>query len=118
MENKTITETLDDNVNQNIQEENVAESEIRYPLFIIFAEYLGYESPLIKWAEDWCNGNTIPEYQRRILKVDALSIYDKILEEYTKKDLRDWYLQFYNVILETYENNLIKLDSKSDLPFP
>lgn len=91
---------------------------VRYPLFIMFAEYLGYESPIIEWAEKWCSGKTIPEYQRNIIKVDAISIFKKMKKEYTISELHKWYEEFFEVVFSMYERNIMKLEDEESKKIP
>ena len=35
---------------------------IKNPLFLKFSEYLGYETPLIKWVDNICDGKEVPSF--------------------------------------------------------
>lgn len=109
VETTTTTEAIV-NETEEVTKDNTIQLIVKSPLFLIFAEYLGYESPLIEWAEKWCNGTEIPKFQKDIIAVDALDIYDKMKDEYTDEELRGWYDQFYDVVLSDFEKNLIKLE--------
>lgn len=103
----TITET-----NETTTQTIVCEKVINEALFIAFAEFLGYESPLISWAEDVCLGKPLESFKQKILKVDAISIFNKMQEKYTIDEIKEWWEQYYPLILEDYEKNI-----NSALPF-
>lgn len=113
MEVKEITE-----VNGNAVEELVMIN-VKSPIFLLFAEYLGYDSPNLEWCETWCGGKNIPSYQKSIIEVDAINIFNKLKEEYTIEDLHKRYQEYYDVIFMDMELKLLKLedDAKSDLPY-
>lgn len=103
----TITET-----NETTTQTVICEKVINDALFIAFAEFLGYESPLISWAEEVCNGKQIEPFKYKILKIDAIGIFNKMQEKYTIDEIKDWWEQYYPLILEDYEKNM-----NSALPF-
>ena len=74
-------------------------------LFLLFAEFLGYASPLIDWAEEICDGKDVEDYKRKIIEVDANFIFNKMQKEYSLEDIRSWYDEFYPLILKEYEDN-------------
>lgn len=92
---------------------------VRYPVFIMFAEYLGYVSPLLNWAEEICKGNALPEYKCRILKTDAMSIFEKMKAECPIEEIKSLYEEYYSIILDEYDNKLkaLELSNADDLPF-
>lgn len=90
--------------------------EVRSIIFIMFAEFLGYESALIEWAEKICKGSHPPKFVEEILKIEAITIFKEMQKDYTLKEIRKWYDEFYPVILEEYEQKLIEQE-KDDLPF-
>ena len=62
---------------------------IEAPIFIIFAEYLGYVSRFNQLAVEWCDG--------------------KIPETYIQKiTIKYWYNTYYPVILEEFADKLAK----------
>lgn len=90
--------------------------EVNNVVFVMFAEFLGYESPLISWAEQICGGKHAPKYIEKILDVEAKTIFTEMQKEYTIDEIRNWYEQFYPLILEDYENKIVEMN-KDDLPF-
>ena len=71
-------------------------------LFLLFAEFLGYASPLIDWAEEICDGKDVE---------DNL-IFNKMQKESSLEDIRSWYDEFDPLILKEYEDKM-----KETLPF-
>lgn len=90
--------------------------DIRLPLFVVFAEFLGYVSPIISWAEQICLGKRIPPYQRKIVDIDALSIFNKMRDELKVEEIKHWWMEFYPLILAEYDEKLSQSE-KDDLPF-
>ena len=90
--------------------------EVNSIVFIMFAEFLGYESPLIAWAEKICNGISAPKFVEKILQVEASTIFHEMKKEYTIAEIRSWYDQFYPLILEDYDLKIMEMEF-SDLPF-
>lgn len=107
MENnsKTTTTTVETKTETNKITVNKA-------LFLLFAEFLGYASPLIDWAEEICDGKEVEDYKRKIIEVDANFIFNKMQKEYSLEDIRSWYDEFYPLILKEYEEKM-----KNTLPF-
>lgn len=90
---------------------------ISSPLFLKFAEYLGYETPLIKWVDKICEGKDVPKSIETFLKIDAKSIFDKMQSEYTIDELVYWWDAFYPVVMAEAEFNLISKNNDGNLPF-
>lgn len=88
---------------------------VKAPLFIMFAEYLGFVSNVIDWAEDWCKGNQPDEYKVKIIETDAICLFHQTKKKYTDDELADWYNEFYDVILSDYDKNLKNLEAKQSL---
>lgn len=86
--------------------------EIHPALFLVFAEFLGYVSPVIDWAEDICDLKTVDESKREFIKMEAFIIFKKMQEENTLEEIRKWYDEFYPIILQDYDEKL-----KTELPF-
>jgi hypothetical protein len=102
----TQTETIDETVS----------TVIRNPLFVVFAEFLGYESPIISWAEEICQGKHVSPFKRNLVNLDAVSIFNKMQKDYTIKEIKEWWDSFYPIILVEYDNRLKNLEF-DDLPF-
>lgn len=91
-------------------------SVIKNPLFLKFAEYLGYETPLIKWVDIVCNGKEIPNFIKKFLDIDAITVFNKMKEEYTIEEIKSWWDKFYPVVIAEAEFKMIT-SSSSDLPY-
>lgn len=92
------------------------------PIFMLFAEFLGYTSMLINMAEDWCNPQKgLPSKSlQRLLEREAKTIYDEMLEEYSEKEIHELYNSFYTCGLDELEDDLNGKISEADsdgLPF-
>lgn len=111
-----IKETATQTTTTTVDNEIDFIKEIRKPLFVVFAEFLGYESPIISWAEQICLGKMLPPFQQKIVDIDAISIFKKMQEEYTLKEIKEWWDNFYPVVLVDYDKRLEALE-KDDLPF-
>lgn len=87
-------------------------------IFILFAEFLGYNSRFIPWCEDLCNGEKYPRFALNIINVEAKIIFKEMLKTFSVENIRYYYDKFYNIILKKYEDKLIGAkDDNSDLPF-
>ena len=91
-------------------------NEVNPIIFIMFSEFLGYESPLLNWAEMICKGIAAPKFVEKILQIEAMTIFNEMKKEYTLMEIRNWYDQFYPLVLEQYEMKIIEMEL-SDLPF-
>jgi hypothetical protein len=103
MENTTTKETQ--NVVLTETNENT-EKIIKTPVFIIFAEYLGYVSRFNELAIDWCDGKVPDEYIQNILIMEAKSIFRQMKQDYTIEEIQYWYNTYYPVILVEYDEKL------------
>lgn len=81
-------------------------------LFLVFAEFLGYVSPVIDWAEDICDLKEVDKTKRNFVKIEASVIFKKMQEDNTIDEIRKWYDEFYPIILQEYAEKL-----KTELPF-
>lgn len=118
MENNNISTTQTTTVVETNKDE-VELISIRYPVFLMFAEYLGYVSPLLDWAQELCEGKEISSFKRKILMIDAKSILTKMLDECPRENLVSLYNDYYDILLGEYDDNVIKLEKArtDDLPF-
>jgi len=82
------------------------------PLFIIFAEYLGYVSIFNKMAEDWCDGKVPDMHVQKVIILEAKCIFRQMKKDYTIEEIREFYTMYYPLILEEYADNLLKLVEK------
>lgn len=92
-------------VNENV-EKTFVPVEINKYTFILFAEFLGYESVFIDWAENVCNGEKVEDFQKILVERDADYIFKKMTEEYSVEEIRNWYNEFYDVILKEYDEKV------------
>lgn len=104
METKTETITKVNTVTDD-KKEIVVES----PLFILFAEFLGYVSIFNKIAEEWCNGNVPQIHIQKVVIVEAKCILRQMKKDYSIEDIREFYNMYYPLILEEYAEKLKKL---------
>lgn len=88
-------------------------------LFVIFAEYLGYESKLIRIAEKVCEEKLPYETFIQPLQREAEYIFNKMQAEYDLTDISYWWKTYYNAALQDYDETLdkIMIQKKDDLPF-
>lgn len=93
---------------------NVVEKSRNSATFILFAEYLGYQSKFISWADDACHGVAISQYKQAILVVEAKRIYNQILADgiYFKEDLSELWDKASEVTLDNYNTNAEKVWQK------
>lgn len=85
-------------------------------IFLYFAEYLGYESPLLKWADKICENKMVPDFILKLIDLDSKMIFNKMKTELTVSEIKDWYDQYYVFILNEYDEK-IKKYKNSLLPF-
>lgn len=112
------TEEKEKNVEEALSIKDFAEHTkrvVKAPLFIMFAEYLGFVSKVIDWAEDWCNGNQPDEYKAKIIETDAICLFNQAKKKYTEDELAEWYDVFYDLILADYDINLKNLEAKQSM---
>ena len=118
MEENNVTTTQVEEINvENTTSVNKIPMEVRIPIFILFAEYLGYVSPLVEWADEWCKKETtkFPEFKKKILTAEAKHIFDKMVKELELSEIRQWYDDLYELTVKECEDNLKA--KGDDLPF-
>lgn len=82
------------------------EKRLKTPVFLLFAELLGYKSELVTYAEQWCFGNLPSEQVQRIMRIDAVNI-DKVMhEDYGDDELSEWLDVYWDVVLSKYDEEL------------
>ena len=89
--------------------DDVKEIKVESPLFIIFAEFLGYVSIFNKIAEEWCNGNVPQIHIQKVVIVEAKCILRQMKKDYSIEDIREFYNMYYPLILEEYDEKLAKI---------
>jgi len=83
------------------------------PIFILFAEFLGYVSTLNKFAEDWCDGKVPDLHIQKVLIVEAKCIFRQMLKDYTIDDIREFYMMYYPLVFQEYDEKLANLVKKT-----
>lgn len=108
-ETKTVTK-----VETEIKENQLNEKAIivEAPLFILFAEYLGYVSIFNKMAEDWCDGKVPETHIQKIIILEAKCILRQMKKDYGLDSIREFYSMYYPLIFQEYDENLAKLIEK------
>ena len=84
------------------------------PLFIIFAEYLGYVSQFNKKAEDWCDGKVPDVHVQKVMLVEAKCIYRQMSKDYDLEDIQYSYDSYYPLILKEFDEKLAKICEDED----
>ena len=85
---------------------------IAAPVFIIFAEYMGYVSQFNKKAEDWCDGKVPDVHVQKFMMVEAKCIFRQMSKDYDVDDIRYYYDSYYPLILKEYEDKLAEILSE------
>lgn len=135
--NKTNSETIDYNENQNIDnmkcDENCSKKDVANEesnnnnattdlvknnissvALLLFAEFMGYDSPLVTYAEkmlDDVKKKDVPEYMLKIINKDAYIICENMKKEFGSDIVIENYNEFMPLIKQTYQN------IEDDLPF-
>ena len=111
MENNTVTQSAEATLSEVSQHR---EKTIKTPVFIIFAEYLGYVSRFNDIAIEWCEGKLPDKYIQGILDMEAMSIFRQMKNDYALEQIQYWYDTYYPVILADYEEKLEKAIAAND----
>lgn len=108
-ETKTVTK-----VETEVKEKQPNEKMIivEAPLFILFAEYLGYVSIFNKMAEDWCDGKVPETHIQKIIILEAKCILRQMKKDYGLDSIREFYSMYYPLIFQEYDEKLAKLIEK------
>lgn len=89
--------------------EQVQKIEINKITFLLFAEFVGYESMFIEWVEKMCIGEKLEDFQMTLIKRDAEYIFNEMSKEFKVEDIKSWYTEFYEVILKDYDEMIKKI---------
>ena len=81
-------------------------NQMETPIFLLFAEYFGYLSPLSNKAEEWCDGKIPDEEMQKFLIREAQAIFRKMREDYTKEEIVERYEMYYTLLLKEYDDKL------------
>ena len=85
------------------------------PLFLMFAEYLGYVGKVLQWVDDWCvNGKKPEDYKVKFIEVEAVVAFNECKKKYTEKKMRELYDNLYEVILFMYDDTLKSLENPTE----
>ena len=80
---------------------------ISAPLFLMFAEYLGYVGKTLPWVDAWCvSKKKLEPYKVKFIEVEAVTVLKEAKKKFTEKKLRELYDSLYEVILFLYDENL------------
>ena len=79
------------------------------PIFILFAEYMGYVSQFNKLAENWCEGKVPEVHVQKIMILEAKCIYRKMVKDYNIKDILYYYESYYPLVLKEYVDKLAEI---------
>jgi hypothetical protein len=83
------------------------------PLFLMFAEYLGYVGKVLQWVDQWCVAKKKPEpYKVKFIEVEAITVLKEAKKKFTEKKLRELYDSLYEVILFLYDENLKEMEGE------
>jgi hypothetical protein len=108
-ETKTVTKVETEVKENQPNEEAII---VEAPLFILFAEYLGYVSIFNKMAEDWCDGKVPEMHIQKIIILEAKCIFRQMKKDYGLDSIREFYSMYYPLIFQEYDENLAKLIEK------
>jgi len=88
---------------------------ISAPLFLMFAEHLGYVGKTLPWVDKWCVEKKKPEpYKVSFIEVEAITVLKEAKKKFTEKRLRELYDALYEVILFIYDDNLKEMQEEAD----
>lgn len=115
MEEKTTTQTAQqtDIVSTMDQVDKTLMHHVKAPVFIMFAEYLGLVSKLLPWAEEWCDGKQLKDYQIKTVETDAISLFNIAKKQYSMEQIVEWFDCFWDVILKDYNDKVEELEKKN-----
>lgn len=85
------------------------EGVIPAPVFIIFAEYLGYVSQFNKKAEEWCDGKVPEIHIQKIMMLEANCIFRQMKKDYDLDVIKYYYESYYPLILKEYVDKLAEI---------
>ena len=79
---------------------------ISAPIFILFAEHLGYVSSLKKLVEEWVKGTPPDVTYQKLLTVEALSIRQKMVKDYEVDFIKAKYNELYPIFFQEAEEKM------------
>lgn len=87
---------------------------IEPPVFVLFAEYLGYCSRFIEDCEKWCDGTIPSMYKQRAVIIEAKSILRQMLKDYSREEIINWYITYKEPLLKEYEDALSSIANEEE----
>ena len=84
---------------------------ISAPLFLAFAEYLGYVSGVLKWVDEWCTGKKPSPYMVKFIEIEAAAVLKEVKKEYDALEAK--YALIESIILarkESYTKRIISIN--------
>ena len=114
-ETKTATPTekwggnFQDLIDYGEEAKNHKECVVQTPVFILFAEYLGYVSQFNKKAEDWCDGKVPEVHIQKIMILEAQCIFRQMKKDYSLDAIKYYYESYYPLILKEYVDKLAEI---------
>ncbi len=97
------------NMDKNEITEQKNKKSINKFTFILFAEFVGYESPFIEWVENMCKGEKLEDFQLKLIERDSDYILKEMLKEFDEDSIKEWFFEFYDIILKDYDETLKKI---------
>ncbi len=88
---------------------NHKESVIQTPIFILFAEYMGYISQFNKKAEEWCDGKVPEIHVQKIMILESNCIFRQMKKDYGLDTIKYYYDSYYPLILKEYVDKLAEI---------
>lgn len=85
------------------------EEVIPAPIFIIFAEYMGYVSQFNKKAEEWCDGKVPEVHVQKIMMLEATCIFRQMKKDFDLETIQYYYESYYPLILKEYVDKLAEI---------
>ena len=80
---------------------------ISAPLFLMFAEYLGYVGKTLPWLDSLCVAKKkLEPYKMKFIEIEAVTVLKESKKKYTEKKMRELYDSLYEIILYVYDENL------------
>lgn len=95
--------------------EDKRKTTVEAPLFVLFAEYLGYSSRFLADCESWCKGTIPPIYLQMAIIVEAKSILRAMLKDYGEEFISDSYDRLSNTVLNGYRKVLDSIMSEEEV---
>jgi len=98
------------NIKENKQKEmeDITFKNLPIPVIILFAEYLGFVSGVIEWAEEWCKNDKFPEWKKKILTNDAYNLMKDIKKHFSDDEILTVLNAIHDDILKVHIDNFNK----------